>query len=87
MKHTNCRNCKFAEWPRSKSGRREFYGPARCTFVIQIPLMPASLLKSFSGETVLNNLRNPYRQVAERADVPLDCATWEPNRDLIKTAG
>lgn len=76
-KLTNCRNCKFAEWTKSRNGRRLFGNFARCTFEVQVPVMPASITESYNGGTIVAILTAP-RAVAERDNVPLDCATWAP---------
>ena len=65
----NCRNCKWAEWYLTCSGRRRYGNYAPCTYPIDIKL-PASRLheaKSLKDEVGVREYRN----------IPVECETWE----------
>ena len=39
----NCKDCKYADWDKTKSGRLHPSGDGRCTFPWKIPALPASM--------------------------------------------
>ena len=39
-KQKSCRTCKFADWPKSKNGRRLFQQGGKCTYVVDMPKIP-----------------------------------------------
>jgi hypothetical protein len=68
MAKANCRNCKWAKWQLTASGRRSFWNRAECTYPVTVKLpasradMQAKLERKVS--------------VAEHADVPVTCDAW-----------
>lgn len=65
----NCRNCKWAKWSRTETGRRQFGRVADCIFLV-VATIPAS------RASVLRDMIRPV-SVREYNDMPLDCAAWE----------
>lgn len=71
-KKNNCRNCKYADWEKTKTGRRQFRNWAECTHQIDMSKIPASaVVQARSG------LKHT-RSVAEYRDVEINCPTFEP---------
>ena len=68
----NCRNCKWADWYKSASGRKMFGNYAACTYPVT-GVLPAS-----RWEAIL--LLTRKAGVAEYKNVPIDCKTWEAER-------
>jgi hypothetical protein len=68
----NCRNCKWADWYKSASGRKFFGNYAACVYPV-IVVLPASRREA-------NSLLKNGIGVAEYRNVPLDCKTWEAKR-------
>lgn len=69
MAKKNCRNCKWAKWPLTASGRRSFWSWAECTYPVEVKL-PASRLD-------MQGRLERKVSVAEHADVDVSCEVWE----------
>lgn len=65
----NCRNCKWAEWGVTITGRKMFGNYAACRYPVMV-VLPASRREAIS-------LLTKETGVAEYLNVPLDCKTWE----------
>ena len=73
---TNCRNCKWAEWSKSETGRRQYGNAAYCTYPVSVKL-PASRYR------IVDELKRKVG-VREYRDIQLVCDTWDrvPNVEL-----
>ena len=65
----NCRNCKWAGWGTTKTGRREFRSYAECRYLV-IAIIPAS------RGSLMRDMVRPVG-VPNYDDVPMNCAAWE----------
>lgn len=66
---TNCRNCKWAEWSKSETGRRQFGIAAECTYKV-IAIIPASRVPVSMSLSKKVNVHS-YDNIA------MACAAWE----------
>jgi hypothetical protein len=64
----NCRNCEFAKWGKTESGRRKFWGWAECTYKV-VAIVPAS---RWDADILLNRKVPVYNH----DNKPVECAAW-----------
>lgn len=76
-KTQNCRNCKFAQWHRNAAGAKQFGAWARCTFVPELPPLPASMGTDWRAREALAVIMAGARSVAASDNKPVDCPTWQ----------
>jgi hypothetical protein len=69
----NCRNCKYAIWEKSISGRQLYHKPGRCVYQVQVPAVPLSFIRLHSS--ALQTLSQP-RIVASTANTDIGCDVW-----------
>lgn len=72
----NCRNCKWAAWRRTESGRRLFGNFAECTYQVDLKL-PAS---RYEAEKVLKRKVGVW----DYRDIEMECPTWEREEKKAK---
>ena len=65
----NCRNCKWADWRRDASGRRQFQYRAKCTY-LGTAVLP---LSRFQARVLLSI----PAYVFEHRKVAIECPAWE----------
>ena len=39
----NCTGCKYAQWDKTKTDKLHPSGDGRCQYIVQIPILPASM--------------------------------------------
>ena len=67
----NCRNCRFAVWGRSPSGRRNFNNWAPCTYDTKQLKLPAAQY------IAIRELQREHVAVASYGTANIACEVWE----------
>jgi hypothetical protein len=68
-KKQNCRNCKWAAWDLTATGRKRYGNWAECTYKVA-GILPAS------RSAIARELERPAG-VKEFRDINIDCLAWE----------
>jgi len=78
----NCRNCKHAEWSKTKTGRKRYQYQAFCTVPNDLSGVSLSLLRAlgvlrYSGDDFLEEILLRDKPVFMYENKKIDCPTWE----------
>jgi len=65
----NCRSCRWAEWEKTAAGRRDFGLYTRCSYPIEIKILPAS-------RRHLRNALTANVSVEEYENKEINCEAW-----------
>lgn len=68
----NCKGCKYAKWAKTKAGRLHPSGDGECTFVVKIPVLPASRYYISGGGAPSGGY------IDRNMELKVDCPCYQP---------